>query len=63
MRRWMRSWVSRLLVDTSIEVAKLQELTTEIRELNDERERKIADLNNTDEYWRFCCGKHERTEP
>lgn len=54
MRRWIKPWVTRLLVDTSIEVKKLEEITQEIREWNDQREKVVADLNDTDQYW--LCG-------
>lgn len=75
MRSRIKSWISRYLVDTSIEVQKLRELsalqvkqileiTNEMKTLNDSREEQIADLNNTDHYWRCkeACGNDTRTK-
>ena len=61
MRRRIKAWISRYLVDTSIEVQKLREMTQEMKDLNDNRERRIADLNDTNKYW-IRDGESKRKE-
>lgn len=69
MKRFLARWVGRLMVDTSVEVARLRDTLDEAKELTQRykeiTDQSIADLNDTERYWKLeakdmACGVCDR---